>query len=115
MVLEADGEPLGTPGAQSHEIEWLDVVEHDPDVIVLMPCGFGTERSIREGKEFLSRVRSTSKFDFEGVRTYAVDGSAYFSRPGPRLWDGLALLAVLQHPDRAHRFDGPRNAFGRLA
>ena len=72
----------------------------EPEVIVLMPCGFDLHRTLAErdvvqalpGWDALPAVRAG--------RVYAVDGSSYFNRPGPRLVDGLELLAHLLHPAR---------------
>ncbi len=91
---------LGVPGERSRELTWDEVVAVDPDVLVVMPCGFGIERAVAEaatlagrpGWEKLSAVRSG--------RVYAADGSAYFSRPGPRVVDGIEILAGLLHPSR---------------
>jgi iron complex transport system substrate-binding protein len=114
MVEAAGGRPLGEPGEHSHEIGWGDIVDQDPDVLVLMPCGFETGRAVREGGSFLSEQRNAGGAFPEGLRTYAVNGSYYFSRPGPRLWEGLSLLAFLQHPGLAHRLEVPSEAFGHL-
>jgi iron complex transport system substrate-binding protein len=60
-----------------------------------MPCGYGSERAAEETRPFADRIAGTGAH-----RIYAVDASAYFSRPGPRLVDGVELLAHLLHPDR---------------
>lgn len=113
MVELAGGRPLGEPGEHSHEIEWDDVVARDLDVLVLMPCGFETDRAVREGRTFLEN-RGEEHLP-SGLRVYAVNGSYYFSRPGPRLWEGLSLLAFLQHPGVAHGLEVPPESFSRLA
>lgn len=114
MVELAGGHPLGEPGEHSHEIDWSDVLAQDPDLLVLMPCGFETERAVREGRTFLEQRRKGRGLP-EGLRVYAVNGSYYFSRPGPRLWEGLSVLARLQHPGTAHRLNVSTRAFARLA
>ncbi len=96
MIELAGGEDLlGRPGERSHTVSWEEVREVRPEVVVCMPCGYGAERSAAEAgdhREELERV---------GARVVAaVDASAYFSRPGPRLVDGLELLAHVLHPDR---------------
>lgn len=91
---------LGAPGARSRTLAWDEVIVADPDVLVVMLCGFGVERAVAEaamladrpGWEMLSAVRAG--------RVYAADGSAYFSRPGPRVVDGVEILAGLLHPER---------------
>jgi iron complex transport system substrate-binding protein len=100
QVRLAGGEDgLGRAGEYSSPVAWDEVRSYAPEVIVLMPCGFGAaeaaaragELSRRPGWEELPAVRSG--------RVFAVDGSAYFSRPGPRLVDGVELLGRILHPD----------------
>jgi iron complex transport system substrate-binding protein len=64
-------------------------------VVVCMPCGYDAQRSLQEAEQFAASLRSTG-----ARRVVAVDAAAYFSRPGPRLVDGLELLAHVLHPDR---------------
>lgn len=103
MVALAGGDPvLAEPGAKSVQITWEQIQAADPDLIVVMPCGYHLAETIAqyrqhrfpEGWRELRAVR-------EGC-IYAVDGSAYFSRPGPRLVDGLEILTQLfrQRPGR---------------
>ncbi|MGH8700650.1 MAG: ABC transporter substrate-binding protein, partial [Burkholderiales bacterium] len=82
-------------------VTWEQVLAAAPDVLLLMPCGFTVSRTLRE----LDRLSCDSSWP--GWRTlpavrdghvFAVDASAYFSRPGPRLVDGVELLAALFHP-----------------
>lgn len=99
LVRLAGGEPvLGRAGEPSTPVAWEAVVAAAPAVVVLMPCGYDLARTLAErpvvealpGWEALPAVRAG--------RVYAVDGSSYFNRPGPRLVDGLELLAYLLHP-----------------
>jgi iron complex transport system substrate-binding protein len=60
-----------------------------------MPCGYGTEKAAEEARAHLEHIARTG-----ARRAVAVDASAYFSRPGPRLVDGVELLAHLLHPER---------------
>ena len=97
QVRIAGGEDvLGTPGARSREIEWDDVIAARPDIVIAMPCGWDAARAAREA-EALGPVRA---------RIVGVDGAAYFSRPGPRLVDGVELLASIFHPDAVRAPDG---------
>ena len=99
MVEIAGGrEVLGRPGQKSARISPGQVIGAQPEVIVLMPCGFSLERTIEE-------YRRTPMFDgwteLPAVRNgevYAVNGSAYFNRSGPRLVDGVEILASILHP-----------------
>jgi iron complex transport system substrate-binding protein len=101
MVAIAGGtDVLGQAAAPSVRVEWERVREAAPEVLVLMPCGYDLARTLAErpvvaalpGWDTLPAVRAG--------RAYAVDGSAYFNRPGPRLVDGLELLAHVLHPER---------------
>lgn len=85
---------LGFAGEPSEERSWEEIARAEPDVVLLMPCGFSAEIAHREAemhREELERVGAG--------QIVAVDGSAYFSRPGPRIVDGLELLAGILHPD----------------
>jgi iron complex transport system substrate-binding protein len=104
MVAIAGGtDVLGQVGAPSVRVEWERVRAAAPEVLVLMPCGYDLARTLAErpvvaalpGWDTLPAVRAG--------RAYAVDGSAYFNRPGPRLVDGLELLAHVLHPERWSR------------
>jgi len=79
---------LGAPGERSRVVEWDEVRTARPDVVVVMPCGWDVRRASREA----------GLMPELGVRVVVVDGNAYFSRPGPRLVDGVALLASILHP-----------------
>ena len=86
------------PG-KSHWIEWADVAAADPDIVILIPCGFELERVLTEAKTpavwpHLKDLRATR----EG-KLFAVDGHHLFNRPGPRLIDSLEVLAELLHPE----------------
>ena len=99
---------LGEPGARSHELTLADVAAADPDVIVLMPCGFDAERAVAESRALAADPAWGRLRAVRDGRIIAVDGNAYFSRPGPRLVDGIELLASLFHPDRASAPKGAR-------
>jgi iron complex transport system substrate-binding protein len=100
MVALAGGEPgLGEAGADSRRISWGDVIAFAPEVIVVTPCGFDLERAAAEALRVLPRRTGWEALPaVRGGRVYAVDGNAYYSRPGPRIVDSLELLAELTHP-----------------
>jgi iron complex transport system substrate-binding protein len=100
MVAVAGGEDVAAePGRPSRRLSWSDVAALDPDVIVLAPCGFDLDRTLAEtDPEALRRELGETAARREG-RVFAVDANAYFSRPGPRLVDGVELLAHLLHPE----------------
>ncbi|HTX62044.1 MAG TPA: cobalamin-binding protein [Acidimicrobiales bacterium] len=94
MIERAGGEPvLGAPGTPSVRIGWERIAAAAPDVVVFMPCGYHLEEACREAREILGRP------ELAGVGAiFAVDATSYFSRPGPRLVDGVELLASALHP-----------------
>ena len=85
---------LGLPGEHSAQVMWEDVIAAAPEVVVAMPCGFDAATAYREAELHLDTLRATG-----ARRVVAVDGGAYFSRPGPRLVEGLELLTHILHPD----------------
>lgn len=86
---------LGMPGEHSETRTWEEVRAMRPDVVVVMPCGYDAERSQEEAYTYGDELE-----ELGAERVVAVDASAYFSRPGPRLIDGLELMAHILHPDR---------------
>ncbi len=96
MVRLAGAEdPLGTAGAPSVYVPWEQVVSADPDILVLMPCGFGLEQTLAVAQDVTSRPDFDSLSCARTGRVVAVDGSSYFNRPGPRIVDGLEILAAV--------------------
>ncbi len=87
-------------GVHSTVADWDAVVRYDPQVVVIMPCGFDCERAIEEAQVLPAMPGWESLSAVRGQRVFAVDGNAYFNRSGPRLVDSLELLAHLFHPDR---------------
>ncbi|MGH7254491.1 MAG: cobalamin-binding protein [Nitrospirales bacterium] len=101
MVDLAGGlDPLGTAKAPSRQVTWEEIVAAAPDVLVFMPCGFTIDRTLHE----LGRLDHHPDWScLPAVRTgrvFAVEAVDYFSRPGPRLIDGVTILAALCHPSR---------------
>ena len=95
MIELAGGEDVvGLAGEPSRAVEWAEVEAADPDVVIALPCGYGTERAAREALDARERLLAL------GARAVAVDASSYFSRPGPRLVEGVELLGHILHPDR---------------
>lgn len=83
----------------SHRIEWTKVLDFAPEVIVLTCCGFDLGRSEREGEILAGFQGAQGLPAAKAGRIYATDGSAYFSRPGPRIVESLEILGHLIHPD----------------
>jgi iron complex transport system substrate-binding protein len=86
---------LGFAGEHSEQTSWETVAAAEPDVVVAMPCGYDAERSHEEALRYADELRAVG-----AGQVVAVNAAAYFSRPGPRLVDGLELLAHILHPDR---------------
>jgi iron complex transport system substrate-binding protein len=94
MIELAGGEDvLGLPGEKSRTAEWAEVEAAAPEVVLVMPCGYYSEQAAAEA------VRYRKHLELLGARVVAVDAAAYFSRPGPRLVEGIELLGHLLHPD----------------
>ena len=90
---------LAAADRPSCRIEWRRVLEFSPEVIVLTCCGFGLERVLKEGEILAGYDGFPGLPAARSGRTFATDGSAYFSRPGPRIVDSLEILAHLIHPE----------------
>ena len=86
---------LGFAGEHSEQTTWEMLAAAEPDVVVAMPCGYDAERSREEALRYAHQLRGVG-----AAEVVAVDASAYFSRPGPRLVEGLELLAHVLHPGR---------------
>jgi iron complex transport system substrate-binding protein len=83
----------------SYRIEWRRVLDYAPEIIVLTCCGFNLERNLREAETLAACEGFWSLPAAKSGRIFATDGSAYFSRPGPRIVDSLEILAHLVHPE----------------
>jgi iron complex transport system substrate-binding protein len=100
MVDYAGGvDGLGRPGKPSHRIGRDEVVEYQPEIVVLSPCGFQTSQVMEEAHVLASYEEWEKIPAFQSSRIYAVNASAYFSRSGPRIVDGLEILAHIIHPE----------------
>src|SRR5215217_6993555 len=86
---------LGLTGEHSEQRAWADVAAARPEVVVVMPCGYDAERAADEAYDYADELETLG-----ARRVVAVDAAAYFSRPGPRLIDGLEVLGHVLHPDR---------------
>jgi iron complex transport system substrate-binding protein len=93
VELAGAGDTLGSPGRPSATVSWEAVVDAKPEVVVVMPCGYDALRAHAEALAYASELAALG-----ARRVVAVNASAYFSRPGPRLIDGLELLGHILHP-----------------
>jgi iron complex transport system substrate-binding protein len=92
---------LGLPGEPSEQLSWEVLAAAQPEVVVVMPCGFDEQRARQEALSHAEQLAA-----LRADRLVAVNGSAYFSRPGPRLIDGLELLAHILHPEAVPQATG---------
>lgn len=100
MVQAAGGaDPLGRAGEPSRRLAWDEVLTAAPEVIVLMPCGFDAERAALEYRAAPLPAGWAETRAVAAGQVWAVDANSYFSRPGPRLVDGLETLAAILHPE----------------
>ncbi len=100
MIELAGGIPLlGVRGADSRRLRWQEVAEAAPEIVVFMPCSFGLEDAVAQGRELFSHEEFAGTPAAQDGRVFATDAQAHFSRSGPRLVDGLEVLAGVVHPD----------------
>jgi iron complex transport system substrate-binding protein len=100
MVALAGGtEVAGLSGEPSHRMRWSDVAALEPDVVILAPCGFDLDRTLSEVVTLDLSAHLLGTPARRDSKVFAVDANAYFSRPGPRIVDGVELLAYLIHPE----------------
>ncbi len=90
---------MGREGAFSYEITWDDVAKNDPEILILMPCSFDLERTLRDADPLTRHVWWTDLRAVRRGRVCAVDSGRYFSRHGPRIVDGLTILGEIIHPE----------------
>jgi len=111
MVDYAGGiEGLGTLGKPSRRIGWDQVLQYQPEIIVLSPCGFDLDGVLKEVQVLASYSGWERIPAFQSSNIYGVNASAFFSRPGPRVVDGLELLANIIHPGLFPEFFRPQDA-----
>ncbi len=104
---------ISREGTDSVRIEWQQVLDWNPQVLIVSACGFGLQKNLTQAEQLKTR-HGWSRLDaVRNHRVYAVNANAYFSRPGPRLVDGLELLAHLFHPE-LFPWSGADGAFAKV-
>jgi iron complex transport system substrate-binding protein len=102
LIEYAGGEDvLGLAGEHSEQYSWAEVKAAQPDVVLVMPCGYNAEIAHREAEMHRDELAALGAGE-----VVAVDAAAYFSRPGPRIVDGLELLAHVLHPELVQQATG---------
>jgi len=100
LVEMAGGENLfGTAGKHSPWMQWDEVVEKNPDVLIVTPCGFDNERTLQEMHIIADKPGYNDLDAVKLNRVYVADGNQYFNRPGPRLVESLEMMAEMIHPE----------------
>jgi iron complex transport system substrate-binding protein len=92
---------LGLAGEHSEERSWEEIRAARPEVVVVMPCGFDAELAYREAEMYRDELAAIG-----AGKVVAVDAASYFSRPGPRIVDGVELLAHILHPELVSQTQG---------
>jgi iron complex transport system substrate-binding protein len=100
LVELAGGKSVfGIAGKHSPYLKWDTLVKADPEVIIIMPCGFGLDRTRQETQPLTQRPEWSSLQAVRTGKVFITDGNSYFNRPGPRLVDSLEILAEVLHSD----------------
>lgn len=113
MLRWAGGiDEIAKPGVDSVRVAWEEVLRFDPEVLIVSPCGYGTGDSLKQAELLKSRPGWMNLTAVKKNQVFAVDGNAYFARPGLRLVEGVELLAHLLHP-QLFAWKGPAGAFAK--
>ncbi|HXB60070.1 MAG TPA: cobalamin-binding protein [Candidatus Acidoferrales bacterium] len=114
MVELAGGvDGLGYKGKDSVRTPWEKIAAWSPEVLIVSPCGFGTEKAVAQAEQLLQQPGWCDLPAVRDGRVFAVDANAYFARPGPRVVDGVELLAHLIHPE-IFEWNGSPDAFQKI-
>jgi iron complex transport system substrate-binding protein len=116
MIRLAGGQDvLAQAGGPSRVVTWDEVLAAAPDALIVMPCGFSVERTHTELLQLMQQPGQWQLSPALAEHTYLVDASSYFSRPSPRLIDGIELLAAILHPsDHYHIHESTACRLGPL-
>ena len=116
QMVEYAGGVNGISGAgeQSRRMDVNEIAKFDPDIIVMMPCGFGVSRTIEEMKALKNNREWNSLVAVKKGNVYAVEAGAYFSKPSPRTVTGLEILAKIMHPREASKIRVPEKSFKKV-
>jgi iron complex transport system substrate-binding protein len=105
---------LASGGDPSRRMKIEEAVEYEPDLIVLMPCGFDVKRTILEYEKLANNVSWKSLAAVKNNEVYAVNANEYFSKPGPRTITGLEILAKIIHPKTYADLKVPDGSFQKI-
>ena len=115
MVEMAGGiNGISIPDKPSRRMGIDEVVKFDPDIVVLMPCGFGIPRIHEEYVSLAASKEWRSLHAVHNNQVYAVDANSYFSKPSPRTITGLEILAKIIHPENFADLVVPKDSFVKI-
>ena len=105
---------ISTVGEKSRRMDIDEIIKFDPDILVLMPCGFDIKRTMLEYEKLSENWKWNSLGAVKQGQVYAVNANEYFSKPGPRTVTGLEILAKILHPDTFKGLSIPQNSVQRI-
>jgi iron complex transport system substrate-binding protein len=105
---------ISSTGDQSRRMEIDETIKFDPDIIILMPCGFDVKRTILEYEKLTNNPQWKSLAAVQNSQVYAVNANEYFSKPGPRTVTGLEILAKIIHPETYTDLKIPNDSFQKI-
>ncbi len=106
---------ISKKGEHSRKMNIEEILESDPEIIILMPCGFGTKRTIEEYNKFLKNNSDWSNLRaVKNKKIFAVDANSFFSKPSIRTITGLEILAKIIHPERFEDLSVPNDSFSNV-
>lgn len=115
MVEYAGGiNGLSSTGEPSRRMDIDEAVQLDPDIIVLMPCGFDIEQTLKELPALASNEKWKSLRAVKNGNVYSVNANAYFSKPGPRIVVGLEMIAKILHPETSQHIRVPKGSYKKI-
>ena len=105
---------LGTTGQPSRRVSIDEIIEFNPEKIILMPCGFDLERTLKEAKVLKNNNKWKLLRAVQRDEVYAANANEYFSKPGPRTIAGLEILAKIIDPEAFRDIESPSNSFVKV-
>ncbi|MFQ5497380.1 MAG: ABC transporter substrate-binding protein [Nitrosopumilus sp.] len=106
---------ISKTGERSRRLEFQEVVDAEPDIIIMMPCGFDTKRTILEYTEILKENEEwNSLIAVKKNQIFAVNANSFFSKPSIRTIEGLEILAKIIQPKKFENLKVPKGSFSRL-
>jgi iron complex transport system substrate-binding protein len=105
---------LSLAGEPSRRMHIDEAIQLNPDIIVVMPCGFGIEQTLEELPVLVHNVKWKSLQAVKNGNVYAVNANAYFSKPGPRIVTGLEILSKILHPETSQHIRVPKGSYKKI-